>query len=374
MSRGLRVLLTTDAVGGVWVFSSTLATGLAAAGCEVLLVTLGPAPSRQQLDTLAGKSIDVRITDLALEWMDPQGADFTRNCRDLEHIEREFSPDLVHLNSFREAAANWDAPVLVGAHSCVRSWWQACRGGDPDEPRWRAYMDNVRAGLNAADAWVAPTTAFRDSVEALYEPLVSGRVVWNGIEPVGAAAKQPFILAAGRLWDEAKNISALASTSEALKWPLRICGSTKGPSTSLQESTGVEWLGELNRDDMLGQMQQAGIFAAPALYEPFGLAVLEAASAGCALVLGDILTLRELWSDAALFVQPNDHVGLTQTLNRLCTDSELGRRMQGVARRRATKYSASRMVASYQQLYRALLENTHHPAGERATSTREIYV
>jgi glycosyltransferase involved in cell wall biosynthesis len=306
--------------------------------------------------------------------MDPQGAAFKRNCRKLEQIEREFSPDLVHLNSFREAAAYWDAPVLVGAHSCVRSWWQACRGGDPHEPQWCAYMENVRAGLNAADAWVAPTAAFRDSVQALYRPAVSGHVVWNGTEPVGTTSKQPFILAAGRLWDEAKNISALGYAASALKWPLRICGSTAGPSTSLQVSAGVEWLGELSRDDTLAQMRQAGIFAAPTLYEPFGLAVLEAASAGCALVLGDIASLRELWSDAALFVRSNDPVELKQTLNRLCTDHELRRRMQGVAQRRATRYSASRMVAAYQDLYRSLLASTQHSSVPRAPSTPEIYV
>jgi glycosyltransferase involved in cell wall biosynthesis len=372
-SSGLRVLLTTDAVGGVWVFSSTLAAGLTDAGCEVLLVTLGPPPSRQQLEALADKPIDLRITDLALEWMDPEAADHKRACRQLEQIEREFSPDVVHLNSFREAAADWSAPVLVGAHSCVRSWWQACRGGDPDEPRWRAYIENVRSGLNAADAWVAPTAAFRDSVHALYRPAVSGHVVWNGVEPVGAKAKQPFILAAGRLWDEAKNVSALVSAASALKWPLRICGSTAGPPTSLQKAAGVEWLGELSRDDTLAQMRRAEIFATPTLYEPFGLAALEAASAGCALVLGDIPTLRELWSGAAHFVQPNEHVKLTQTLNRLCTEGALRRRMQDAARLRASEYSASRMVASYQQFYRALLGNARRPAGERATSIHEIY-
>ena len=44
------------------------------------------------------------------------------------------------------------------------------------------------------------------------------------------------------------------------------------------------------------------IFVSAARYEPFGLAVLEAAQAGCALVLSDIPTFRELWDGAALFV------------------------------------------------------------------------
>ena len=39
-----------------------------------------------------------------------------------------------------------------------------------------------------------------------------------------------------------------------------------------------------------------------ARYEPFGLAVLEAAQAGMRLVLSDIPSFRELWDGAATFV------------------------------------------------------------------------
>jgi glycogen(starch) synthase len=44
----------------------------------------------------------------------------------------------------------------------------------------------------------------------------------------------------------------------------------------------------------------------PARYEPFGLSVLEAALSGCALVLGDIASLREVWGGAACYVRPGD--------------------------------------------------------------------
>ncbi|MEB3829625.1 glycosyltransferase [Phormidium sp. CCY1219] len=50
---------------------------------------------------------------------------------------------------------------------------------------------------------------------------------------------------------------------------------------------------------------RAAIYAFPARYEPFGLSVLEAALSGCALVLGDIPRLREMWGDAAVFANPD---------------------------------------------------------------------
>ena len=34
-------------------------------------------------------------------------------------LEEKLLPDVIHLNSFREARFDWMAPVLVVAHSCV---------------------------------------------------------------------------------------------------------------------------------------------------------------------------------------------------------------------------------------------------------------
>src|SRR5688572_9436927 len=127
-----RVLITTDAVGGVWTYSTNLALGLAAQGAHVCLLVLGPPPSGDQLACLGrGTAVEVELTDFALEWMDPDGRDMARARRGLIAAERCLRPDLVHLNGYREAAYGWSAPILIAAHSCVWTWWRACRGEDP---------------------------------------------------------------------------------------------------------------------------------------------------------------------------------------------------------------------------------------------------
>src|SRR5215216_296833 len=157
-SRRLRVLMTTDAVGGVWVFSTALARELCRRGDRVTLVTLGPPPQEHQLASIRDiPGLDLEITDLALEWMDPQGHDLSRALDRLADIERRLAPDLVHLNGYREACGDFAAPVLVSAHSCVRSWWRACHGGEPSEDRWQSYIADVAAGLARANAWAAPS-------------------------------------------------------------------------------------------------------------------------------------------------------------------------------------------------------------------------
>ena len=359
-SRGLRVLMTTDAVGGVWVFATALARELCRRGDKVTLITLGPPPQEHQLAAIRNiAGLTVEITDLALEWMDPEGHDLARATDRLRDLERRLKPDLVHLNSYREASAGFAAPVLLSAHSCVRSWWRACRGGDPSEERWHTYIADISAGLARADAWAAPTRAFRDTVQALYAPPTLGEVIHNGTEfAPPPCVKERFILAAGRLWDEAKNLSALTAVAPDVAWPVRVAGplqSFDGASAAGGALEHVEVLGELPRPDMLAHMRRAAIFISPAVYEPFGLTVLEAAAAGCALVLSDIPYFRELWADAALMVDPLNNRAIRQALQSLCRDSVLRATLQQAATRRARGYSLAITVENYRALYAAML-------------------
>ena len=98
------------------------------------------------------------------------------------------------------------------------------------------------------------------------------------------------------------------------------------------------------------------IFAAPAVYEPFGLSVLEAAACGGALVLGDIPSLRELWQGAALFVAPRDQDALSDALQRLARDHQLRAKMRRAALMRARRYSLDAMVEAYRALHRAMAD------------------
>ena len=99
-------------------------------------------------------------------------------------------------------------------------------------------------------------------------------------------------------------------------------------------------------------MDRASVFAHPARYEPFGLAPLEAARAGCALVLGDIPSLRENWDAAALFVPPGDTQALTQALADLCANGSRREELAARAHERAQHFTPRRMAAGYREAYR----------------------
>jgi glycosyltransferase involved in cell wall biosynthesis len=370
---GIRLMMTADTVGGVWTFAALLARALGAAGFEVLLVTLGPGAGAAQRAMVSGYSgVSLLETELALEWQDPAGADLAHARTVFKQIADQFAPDIVHLNGFREASFGWKAPTVVVAHSCVNSWAAACGENDAfSSPKWSAYTANVQAGLRQASVWVAPTFVFRDQLQRLYRLERPGHVIRNGAESFARQAepKQPIILGAGRVWDRAKNLNALASIASRLDWPVKIAGASDATAAaSASDFAHCEFLGELSHQEMRRQFDAASVFVSPALYEPFGLSVLEAANAGCALVLADIPTFRELWDGAAHFFDPFDEDAMIRCLRSLVADHVLRTSLQHAASRRAARYQLDRTVASYRALYLALL------AGDSArtlTSDRE---
>jgi glycosyltransferase involved in cell wall biosynthesis len=357
MTAPAHIMMTTDAVGGVWVYALALARRLAAAGRRITIVTLGPPPQGHRRDEAAAlpASVQLVVTDLNLEWLDPEGRDSVRAREELLRLADLLRPDLVHINGYREGSIPWQCPSIIVAHSCVMSWWEAVRRESPAEQRWLTYADGVRAGLNSAHAWVAPTQAFCRCIERIYQPKTRGWVIPNGVEfPVQPAlAKEPFILASGRIWDSGKNLMALAEIASRLPWLVYIAGT--GSPDRAGASPNIRWLGEITHAELQDWMRRAGIYVAPASYEPFGLAVLEAARAGCALVLSDIESLRELWDGVAVRVCGGQPELLREALAHLCADDQARRGLQRAAADRARVYSLDLTEQAYLELYSRVL-------------------
>jgi glycosyltransferase involved in cell wall biosynthesis len=156
------------------------------------------------------------------------------------------------------------------------------------------------------------------------------------------------------LWDDAKNVATLCRAARQLNVPVAVAGDEVSPDGATVDLENVIWLGRLDRSEMAAQMAQSAVFAAPARYEPFGLSILEAALSGCALALGDIATLRELWDGAALFVDPDDESGWVKALSLLTDNPRVAADYGDCARERAARYSAGRMAAEYLDAYRTV--------------------
>lgn len=353
-----RVLMTADCVGGVWSYATDLASGLQARGVHVTVAVMGPALSEARREDARRRGLDVVEGPYRLEWMPSSWDDVDRAGGWLLSLAERLEPDVIHLNGFCHAALPWPAPVMVAGHSCVRTWWRGVHGtGAPAE--WNEYTDRVSEGLSAADVVVTPTMALLDGLHAEYGDVPRSRVIPNGSRAVSAhlesSSKEPLVLAAGRLWDEAKNIEALCAAASGISWPTFVAGDPAGPSGTFGGSGAVHWLGPLAPDELQQWYQRAAIYALPARYEPFGLSVLEAAAAGCALVLGDIRTLRENWDGAALFVPPDNRRALARAIESLIHDDDQREWLASRARERSARFTVETMTDGYLEGYDDLL-------------------
>jgi len=351
--------MTGDTVGGVWTFTLELAEALSRQGVATLLAAMGGEPdAAQRADAARIRGLTLRSSAFKLEWMDDPWEDIAKSGPWLLDLQREYKPDVIHLNTYGHGALGWQSPVVLTAHSCVLSWWQAVKR-EPLPEKWARYRKLVAESIQAADVVTAPSRAMLQAIEKHYGPGVSHlwRVVPNGRSArlLRAAMKDPFVLTAGRLWDEAKNAAVVARVAARLPWPVYLAGDDRTPDGKQTRFEGCTMLGRLAAHDLADWYARAPIYALPARYEPFGLSALEAALSGCALVLGDIPSLREVWEDAAIYVDPEDSVQLDAALRRLIANREFREEMAHRAESRARILTPERMADGYLDAYRSAL-------------------
>ena len=350
--------MTADAVGGIWAYALDLGGALRERGVAVTLAVMGPAATAQQRASARTRGIEIVEAPFALEWMDGADADFDRSAAWLLEVSRQCGADLVHLNGCWHGSLPWHVPVLVVVHSCVRTWWRGVHGEDaPSE--WDLYTKRVEAGLNSAAVVVAPTMALLSDVRREYGVIAPCCVIPNGSASAGMGGsdvrKEPLVFSAGRLWDEAKNIGAVCAVASRLPWPVYVAGAAEGTAGAFSPTGSATYLGRLDAAEISEWYARASVYTLPARYEPFGLSILEAAAAGCALVLGDISTLRETWSDAAIFVPPDNRRALGGAIEQLCVDPARRAALGGAARARAAQFTVARMTDRYLAAYADIL-------------------
>jgi glycogen synthase len=355
----VHVLITADTVGGVWTYTRELVCGLLDRGHRVTLVSFGRMPTPAQTSWMGRKNLAYYPTSFPLEWMQDSESGIAESAKYLDQIIATAHPDILHFNQFCYGALESGTPKIVVAHSDVLSWWKAVHDGPFPQSRWFAwYRDVVSKGLAGADATIAPSRWMLDILRENYG-LSSQRVkaVHNGRNAdlfAPSAYKTNCVLSVGRLWDEAKQIKLLLDRTHPV--PIIIAGTLQHPdngeSVSLDRSANVTFCGEQDEAQLRVLYSESSIYVATSRYEPFGLAPVEAALSGCALIANDISTFHELWDDAALYFKHNDADGLAETIRLLSENHSLRTEYAHRAFERARRlFTAQRMVSDYEDLY-----------------------
>jgi len=347
-----RVLMTADAGSCLWQYALELGRALTAAGHEVALATTGGIPDREQrreADAIAGLELHASAyKPSALEECSERRA----AGHWLSDLATSIQPSVVHLNGFDHADVAWKAPVLLVAHTCMQSWWRAVHG-TPLPESWRRYRQRIAAALRMADLVVAPTRATLRGLQQHQGPLRAARVIPNGHDALNLPTppKGEYVFSSGDPADHGCNLAALGAVAARVPWPLCVASPGELHTETAGAMAGVRMLGRLSCGQAAHWLARAPVYALPARHGPAGLSLHAAALARCALVLGDIESLREIWDGAAIFVDPRDDEALARALQSLIADKAARERYAELAFVRAKRFSASAMGAAYAAAY-----------------------
>jgi glycosyltransferase involved in cell wall biosynthesis len=329
---GIRhVLMTANSVDGVWPYALTLAGALSRRGVRTsLAVFSGGLPPSLRAEAWAVPGLQIF-----------EGRDARKAGEWLLSLARVLRPEVVHLNDAVHGALGWPVPAIVVAHHCPCAWGQA-----PD-----GHGAEMRRGLVGAARVVATSKAMLEVLERHHGPLPTARVVHNARppSPVRGLEKEPWVLASGSPGDEAANVQVLQAAARTMR--IRVAGEAEHPPGAEPGRSGLQLVGRLGPESMRVAMARAAVYAQPALVDPFGLAALDAALQGCALVLSDLRSLREMWDGAAAFVPPHDGEAWAAELRNLLEDGPRRRRLAEAARTRAGDFRPERQAEEMLRIY-----------------------
>jgi glycogen(starch) synthase len=344
------------ATGGIAAHVHGLATAMAAAGHEVVLLTrsVPTAPDDEELD-----GVRVLRTDVDMPWLPDHEVAHTASANHalviLAGSLDDWRPDVIHAHDWRvgwagDALAHlWRRPLVTTLHGTERG-----RHGGHLPP-------GVPSDINAVEWWLA----FRSrrviaSTKLMVREIVGGfeldpscvHRIPNGIDPRWwqasddavldgpLASADPLVLTWGRVQYEkgfqtlARAVGSLRSRVPGIQCVIAGRGSYL---PELQSQVDVEGLGDVVHlpgfvpdDQLRAAIHRAACVVIPSLYEPFGIVALEALAGGAPLIVADTGGLAELvgGSGSALLFEPGNANELADRIELLLTDRELAATMQ----------------------------------------------
>jgi len=121
-----------------------------------------------------------------------------------------------------------------------------------------------------------------------------------------------------------------------------------------QLNNQVIFLNNADFADLPAIYQSARLFVYPSRYEGFGIPVLEALASGTPVIAATGSCLEEAGGPDSLYVEPDDHIGLSEKIHQVFTDDELRKNMIAKGREYSLKFEDEKLAEQVMQLYQNL--------------------
>ena len=292
-------------------------------------------------------------------------------ARELRHIIQAIQPDLVHAHY---AAGYGTLGRLAHFHPYVVSVW----GSDVFEVPARSPVHRllIKSNLASADHVCSTSHFMADQASSFYRGPIT-------ITPFGVDCSK-FAPQRDRVFDQdelvigtvrsleetygveylIRGFAILASkyqNSRQLRLVIAGSGALRQKLRKLAIDCGIggmtEFLGPVPHKDIPAVLNRFSIFAAPSVFETFGVAVLEASACALPVVVSDAEGLREVVRDGktALIAPRRDAAATAEAISRLIENPQLRRELgddgrQFVLANYEWSQTANRMERVYQSM------------------------
>lgn len=224
-----------------------------------------------------------------------------------------------------------------------------------DPPTWvrRTYRSTgmlLRPILSNIDVATATSPVSRSAIAHM----IDARIIPNGVE-IGAYRptdkRSASVVFLGRD-DPRKGLDVLLSA-----WPSVIQAVPDANLTVIGAARdapmpSVTYLGRVSEQEKADVLSTSEVYCAPNLGgESFGIVLVEAMAAGCAVVASGIPAFAHVAGDAAEIVAPGDPAGLASRIITLLTNEERRSELQSAARQRAQVFAGQTVAGMFEAAY-----------------------
>ena len=386
-------------VGGLGRHVHHLATELAAAGHEVVVLSRRPSGTDASTHpTVTHIEDGVLVVAVAedpahfvfgedmLAWTLAMGHAMVRAGVALHKpgVGEGWQPDVVHAHDWLVAhpaialAEFYDVPLVSTLHAT-----EAGRHSGWVSGRINRQVHSVEWWLaNESDALITCSASMQDEVTTLYGPqLPPITVIRNGIDLTTWSFREraprsgpPKLLFVGRLEYEKGVQDAIAALPRIRRSHPGTTLSIAGEGTQFtwlyqqarthRVARAVNFLGNLDHIELLGWLHGADAIVLPSRYEPFGIIALEAAASGTPLVASTAGGLGEAVVDGetGMSFQPGDVTGLTSAVREVLDDPAGAQQRAVAARDRLTAdFDWNKVAEDTVHVYAGAKRRVRHP-------------
>ena len=303
---------------------------------------------------------------------------------DLAMVKEPIDGDIVHVHTWYTALAGYyakqlhDQRLVMTVHSLEpkRPWKEQALGNAYRLSTWAE-----KTGIEACDRVIAVSHAdAKDIVECYDVAREKVKVIPNGVDAEAFqrredpqvlakyGVRKPYVLFLGRL-SRQKGVFDLVSAAPRLPEDVTLVLATGAPdepgitaelSKKLEGRRNILWIDKmLPRNEVVALLSGASVFVAPSLYEPFGIMNLEAMACERPVVSTRVGGIVDVVVDGetGLLVSPSNPEELSEAINRILSNHELGERMGKTGRRRVERmFTWKRVADETLSLYREMLE------------------